>query len=165
MENKFYYEKSNTNGSAEKLITVKNGEVVVQPMWRAQLIAKQLFNVDTREYEDNTNWELLDEMLWQTDNKEEREEVYNQYYQPDSLDIYFERVAECMEEIGAYKMALKCKVKSLLLKYNNLTNQYDIPLDNLKIIYHELIEFGYERAATRLNNYHLEVVARVVSNS
>lgn len=162
MENKFYYKQSSTNGLSEKLITVKNGEVVVQPMWRAQLIAEQLFNVDIREYEDDTNWELLDEMLWQTNNKEERDEVYDLYYQPDSYDEYFERVAECMEEIGAYKMALKCKIKSLLLKYRNLTNQYDIPLDDLKIIHQELIDLGYERAATRLINYRLEVVACAV---
>ncbi|MFR9575892.1 MAG: hypothetical protein SNI54_01505 [Rikenellaceae bacterium] len=112
-------------------------------------------------YDDHTNWEYYDEVLWQIDSKEEREEFRRENLELDTYDDYFEELAAIAVEIGCERAEIKCLAKSLILKYrfNRVRDITDFPFDAFKKLYNRLIsskDLEQLRVAERLSRYHIK---------
>lgn len=89
------------------------------------------------------------------------EYVFNLYKPSDNLELYFADLATCMAKLGCHKMELKCRIKSLLLEYQNIAEEYRIPMNQFKALYYELLASGYDKVATWLMARHQQVVAYI----
>ncbi len=146
--------------SADNLISTKDGQIMVLPMWRMEMLGKY-YGICIHEYDADINWEYYDEVIWQIDSAEEREKFRSENYKPDTYDDYFERLAEVAAEVGSLRAEIKCLVKSLILKYrsNRIKNISDFPHAAFTKLYNRLISsknIEQLRVAERLSRYHIK---------
>ncbi|MFI3240026.1 MAG: WG repeat-containing protein [Bacteroidales bacterium] len=76
----------------------------------------------------------------------------------DDKGIYYWELAECMTNIGANRLALKCEIKALLCDYTSSGYDSYIPISSFKKMYIKLLELGYDDYAERLIKYHMRKV-------
>ncbi|MFR9539994.1 MAG: hypothetical protein SNI49_07535 [Rikenellaceae bacterium] len=159
--NEYHYKHYSKGDEFEKLLIVKNDKIIVQGMWRMQLLGELHSGLWVLSYDDHTNWEYYDEVLWQIDSKEEREEFRRENLELDTYDDYFEELAAIAVEIGCERAEIKCLAKSLILKYrfNRVRDITDFPFDAFKKLYNRLIsskDLEQLRVAERLSRYHIK---------
>lgn len=145
----------------EKLFIVRDNKIIVQGMWRMQLLGELYSKLWVLSYDDNTNWEYYDEVLWQIDSEEEREEFRCENLELDTYDDYFEELAGIAAEVGCERAEIKCLAKSLILKYrfNRVRNIEDFPFEAFNKLYNRLIsskDLEQLRVAERLSRYHVK---------
>lgn len=158
--NEYHHKHYSKGDEFEKLLTVKDDQVIVQGMWRMQLLGELHSGLWAVSYQDHTNWEYLDEVLWQFDSREEREEFRNENLNLDTYDIYFEELAAVAAEIGSERAEIKCLIKSLLLKYrcDRVRDIIEFPFVPFNKLYNRLVQskdIEQLRVAERLSRYHI----------
>ncbi len=180
MENTFYYPYYQVNyrtfnGNCpynepvvNNLISTKDGKTIVQPMWRMEILGKH-FGINIGEYEDNTNWEYYDEVMWQLDSKEARAEFHSENYDPDTFEDYFERLAEIAAWVGCERAEIKCLVKSLIMRYrfNKVRSITDFPFEAFNKLYNRLTsskDLEQLRVAERLSRYHIKKLEKFLQH-
>ncbi|MFI3239759.1 MAG: hypothetical protein R3Y22_04140 [Bacteroidales bacterium] len=160
----FNYNCPYTETRANNLISTKDGQIIVQPMWRMEILGKH-FGINIGEYEDNTNYEYYDEVMCQLNTREEREEFRNENYHTDRFDDYFERLAEIAAWVGCERAEIKCLVKSLINKYSfdKVREITDFPFEAFNKLYNRLIsskDIDQLRVAERISRYHIKELER-----
>ncbi len=170
MEEKFYYPYCHINyrtfnencprtkPAADNLISSKDGQVFVRPMWRMEILGKY-YGISIHEYDDNTNYELYDEKLCSCRNDEEEEECHSSYCYPDTFEYYFERLAEIAAYVGCERAEIKCLIKSLIIRYRfyKVKSIKHFPFEEFNQLYTRLTsskDLEQLRVAERLSRYH-----------
>ncbi len=165
-----YHRKHYSKGDKfEKLLTVRGDEIIVQAMWRMQIIGELHSELQVYTYNDPTNWEYYYEVLYQIDSMEDREKYDRENYRTDTYDDYFEKLADVAADIGCERAEIKCLVKSLLLKYrfNKFRNITDFPIEPFNKLYSRLIaskDIEQLRVAERLSRYHVGQLEKFLQN-
>ncbi len=142
-----------------KLLSTKDGEVIVQPMWRMELLAK-FYGVNIYHYDDSRDQRYYDELLCCLGLKESRELADIEDIYPDNYELYFEHLAQVAAQVGAQRAEIKCLIKSLILKYYKYKGLFRFPHKEFVKIYRRLIESDDSeclRVARRLSRLHVRV--------
>ena len=90
----------------------------------------------------------------------EYEAGYSEYeletgrYTPDTLDYYFEELADLAAWYGCESMELKCLTKALFWKYELVKSADSLPQRKFHSLYVRLYQLGYKKCAKWLLQYH-----------
>ncbi len=145
-----------------KIISTKEDNLEVKTMLQMEMIAKS-YGVNFLEYRDHTNYELLDEMTWMCNTREERDRFHCAYYDPSNYELYYEQLAIIAEEIGCERAQIKCMIKSLLHKYAKVEYITQFPHREFNELYSRFIiskDIEQLRVAERLCRYHIQQYER-----
>ncbi len=143
-----------------RIMSVEDGKISLQPMWRMEMFGKY-YGIDIYQYEDDTNYEYYDEVLWQLPTEQQRRKFRKENYHPDTFDDYYEDLALIAQEVGDERSEIKCLIKSLLNKYRLDTagDFHEFPHKPFNKLYYRLTEskdIDQIRAAQRLARYHID---------
>lgn len=141
---------------SEQILSINSGVVEIKSMWRMQVLG-EIYGVNISDYEDDTNHELYDEMLWSCTTDEEKEYVDRKYCFSDSFEWYYERLAEVASSVGCERMEIKCLIKALIIEFNKGRISWTSIQDDFEKIYKRLAaskNSDYRRAANKLAEYY-----------
>lgn len=143
--------KNRTN----KLISTKDGEIAIQPLWRMELFGRA-YGIDIEDYAYNKSWESYYELLWSSGSRVQRERFHKKHHKHGNYSLYFEELAKVAYEIGCERTEIKCLIKSLIIKFKEFRVHGLIPYYEIDKLLVRLEKSGNKdllRVADRLSRY------------